>query len=186
MRIWGDASPAEDITMLDEKGRLFGKINIIDLLVLLLIVAVAIVVGIKLLGGGGLLSEDTTQGGTITYTVKVSGVDPDVYDAIKGYKGDKLMASGTVIAGSEIVDITSEPHDASVTLDTQPGALQLPLDEGLLDLTFTIKAQVPDVITNEVGTQEVRIGKIHLVKTVHFELTDGVVTSCSWDSGVNG
>ena len=172
--------------MLDEKGRLFGKINIIDLLVLLLIVVVAVVVGIKLLGGGGLLSGNHTQGGTITYTVKVEGVDPDVYDAIKGYKGDKLMASGTTIAGSEIVDITSEPHAAAITLNTQSGALQLPLEDGLLDLTFTIKAQVPDVVTNEVGTQEVRIGKSHIVKTVHFELTNGIVTSCSWDSGVNG
>ena len=171
--------------MLDEKGRLFGKINIIDLLVLLLIIAVAVAVGIKLLGGGGLLADDTTQSGTITYTVKVPGVDPDVYDAIKGYKGDKLMAAGVVVAGSEIVDITSEPHTASATVNTSTGALSFPLEEGLLDLTFTIKAHVPDVVTNEVGTQEVRIGKSHIVKTVHFELTEGIVTSCSWDSGAN-
>ena len=38
--------------MLDEKGRLFGKINIIDLLVVLLVLVVAAVVAIKLLGGG--------------------------------------------------------------------------------------------------------------------------------------
>ena len=163
--------------MLDEKGRLFGKINIIDLLVLL----VAVVVGIKMLGGGGLLGDDA-QGATITYTVKVSGVDPTVYDNIKGYKGDALMASGTVIAGSEIVDISQTPHTANATIDTQSGALVVPLDQDLVDITFTIKAKVPDVTTNEVGTQEVRIGKTHTVKTTHFELTDGVIMSCSWDS----
>lgn len=167
--------------MLDEKGRLFGKINIIDLLVLLLIVAVAVVVGIKLLGGGGLLGNDA-QGATITYTVKVSGVDPTVYDNIKGYKGDALMASGTVIAGSEIMDITQTPHTASATIDTQSGALVVPLDQDLVDVTFTIKARVPDRITNEVGTQEVRIGKTHTVKTIHFEFVNGVIMSCSWDS----
>lgn len=167
--------------MLDEKGRLFGKINIIDLLVLLLIVAVAVVVGIKLLGGGGLLGNDA-QGATITYTVKVSGVDPTVYDNIKGYKGDALMASGTVIAGSEIMDITQTPHTANATIDTQSGALVVPLDQDLVDVTFTIKARVPDVVTNEVGTQEVRIGKTHTVKTIHFEFANGVIMSCSWDS----
>ena len=168
-------------TMLDEKGRLFGKINIIDLLVLLLVIVIAVVVGIKLMGGGGLLGGDT-QGATITYTVKVSGVDPTVYDNIKGYKGDALMASGAVIAGSEVVDITQAPHTASATIDTQSGALVVPVDQDLVDVTFTIKARVPDVTTNEVGTQEVRIGKTHTVKTIHFELSDGVVMSCSWDS----
>ena len=167
--------------MLDEKGRLFGKINIIDLLVLLLIVAVAVVVGIKLMGGGGLLGNDA-QGATITYTVKVSGVDPTVYDNIKGYKGDALMASGTIIAGSEIVDISQTPHTANATIDTQSGALVVPLDQDLVDVTFTLKARVPDVTTNEVGTQEVRIGKTHTVKTTHFELSNGVIMSCSWDS----
>ena len=48
--------------MLDEKGRLFGKINIIDLLVVLLVLVVAAVVAIKLLGGGDGLpgAEGTT------------------------------------------------------------------------------------------------------------------------------
>ena len=167
--------------MLDEKGRLFGKVNIIDLLVVLLVVVIAVVVGIKMMGGGGLLG-DNTQSATITYTVKVSGVDPAIYDNIKAYKGDALMASGTIIAGSEVVDITQSPHDASATIDTQTGALVVPLDQDLVDITFTIKARVPDVITNEVGTQEVRIGKVHTVKTVHFEFANGVIQSCSWDS----
>ena len=38
--------------MIDEKGRLFGKINIVDLIVILVIVIAAVVVGMKFLGGG--------------------------------------------------------------------------------------------------------------------------------------
>ena len=34
--------------------------------------------------------------------------------------------------------------------------------------------------TNEVGTQEVRIGKQHTVKTVYFELANGVTLTCEW------
>ena len=36
--------------IIDEKGRLFGKINLIDLLVLVLVVAVVLAVGWKLVG----------------------------------------------------------------------------------------------------------------------------------------
>ena len=38
--------------MIDEKGRLFGKINIVDLIVILVIVIAAVGVGMKFLGGG--------------------------------------------------------------------------------------------------------------------------------------
>ena len=36
--------------MVDEKGRLFGKINIIDLLVIVVVLIVAVALGIRLLG----------------------------------------------------------------------------------------------------------------------------------------
>lgn len=168
--------------MMDEKGRLFGKINIIDLLVILLVLGIVVVLGMKLTGHGGFLSN-SQQAGTIIYTVKVSGVEPEVYNNIKGYTGENepLMASGAIITGSQIVDITSAPHAVNATITTPDGALVVPLDQELLDLTFTIKAKVPDVTTNEVGTQEVRIGKLHTVKTVHFELTNGTIMSCTWD-----
>lgn len=35
-------------------------------------------------------------------------------------------------------------------------------------------------ITTEIGTQEVRVGKIHTVKTDKFELTNGIILDCSW------
>lgn len=37
--------------MLDENGKLFGKINIIDLLIIIIIIAAAIFVGLRLFGG---------------------------------------------------------------------------------------------------------------------------------------
>ncbi len=39
--------------MLDEKGRLFGKVNIIDLLIVVVLIAAVAVVGLKFFGGGG-------------------------------------------------------------------------------------------------------------------------------------
>ena len=54
------------------------------------------------------------------------------------------------------------------------------MNEGKLDLIFTIECNVVNSITTEIGTQEVRVGKIHTVKTDKFELTNGIILDCSW------
>jgi hypothetical protein len=46
------------------------------------------------------------------------------------------------------------------------------------DLTFTIEAYVANDVKNELGTQEIRVGKTHIVKTRQFELEKGVIVSC--------
>ena len=53
-------------------------------------------------------------------------------------------------------------------------------DKGLLDLTFTVQCNVVNTITSEIGTQEVRLGKSHIVKTDKFEMSSGTITYCVW------
>ena len=48
---------------------------------------------------------------------------------------------------------------------------------------FTIVAYGVDTITTKVGTQEVRVGKAHIIKTTHFEFASGSVVTCDWESG---
>ena len=48
-----------------------------------------------------------------------------------------------------------------------------------LDLKTSV---VPDAATNELGTQEVRIGKSHNLKTTHFEFASGIITGCEWEA----
>ena len=68
--------------MIDEKGRLFGKLNIVDLLVILVVLVAVVVLGVKFLGkdGGGGINPGKTQ---VTYTVLVKGVEQEVYDNIQ-------------------------------------------------------------------------------------------------------
>ena len=166
--------------MIDEKGRLFGKINIVDLLVIIVVVILAVVLGTKLLGGGGGLSGGSPAT-RLTYTVRVDGVQPEVYEDLqKWIPGDRLMASGELLPG-QVLAVESQPHESVVTLNTTDGALELPLEEGLLDLTFTIEVDVSNTITNEVGTQEVRIGKTHILKSLHMEFEEGVIMTCQWE-----
>ena len=51
-------------------------------------------------------------------------------------------------------------------------------EAGTYDLVFTIEATVKDNLTSELGTQEIRVGKNHIVKTTTFELENGTILSC--------
>lgn len=168
--------------MIDEKGRLFGKINIVDLLVILVIVIAAAVLGVKFLkpGGGSAIGGGST-GTHVEYTVLVENVQPEVYESVKAFvdAGDAtLMASGELLDG-QVTSVTAVPHEDTVSVDTTDGTVELPAAKNLLDLTFTVECNVSNTITTEIGTQEVRVGKNHIVKTDRFELT-GVVTNCTW------
>jgi hypothetical protein len=162
--------------LMDEKGRLFGKLNIVDLLVILLVIVVAVVLAVKLTGEGDVIGE-SEPGVTLTYTVRVTQVDQATYENVCQFVDsgagleDQLMASGELLNGY-IVDVTATPHIATAS-DSVGG--------DTLDLLFTVVAVPSDVTTGAVGTQEVRIGKSHILKSVHMEFT-GTVMTCQWDS----
>ena len=63
--------------LIDEKGRLFGKINLIDLLVVLLIVAVIVAVVWKL-GGKKAAAAVTNSAKKAVYTVEIEDVPADI------------------------------------------------------------------------------------------------------------
>lgn len=164
--------------IIDEKGRFFGRINVIDLLVLLGVVVVAFVLVGKMVGnkGAGLAGQ-----AKLTYTVKVCDVDAQVYESIQNITfPDQLMASGNLL-NANVVSVTPEKSQGQVyeVLPNTQGGMELKTGENdSYDLTFTIEAFVPDNAKNEVGTQEVRVGKTHIVKTSQLELEKGIILSC--------
>lgn len=173
--------------VVDEKGKLFGKLNLIDLLVIVLIIAAVAVVGLKFLGGGG---SGAGAGATkLTYTVRMTAQDERIVEQVAEYvdkasgKRDQLMAGGSLVDGY-VVDFWTETcvynrlADGTVELFNAGGAEA----HGLVDICFVIEANVGNTVTSEVGTQEVRIGKTHIVKTTHMEFDCGVIESCTWES----
>lgn len=163
----------------DEKGRLFGKINVIDLLVILLIVAVAVIAVIKITGRGlGLPGESSIS--WIEYTVKVPLVQESVYQAVKaevdgGGEGAQLMADGLMLEG-RITKISSEPF--MLPVERADGVIVTSEQPGYVTVNVTIQAAISNQVTQKVGTQEVRIGKNHIVKTRTIELVGGVIQTC--------
>lgn len=172
--------------VVDEKGKIFGKLNIIDLLVILLLIVAVALVAVKVLRHDGAGNIPRT---TLTYTVQVPSVDPKVYEEIQtwignGEPGDQLMANGALLDGY-VTAATAVPH-VNYGVNDQGQATVSTEQNGRLDVTFTIRANVANAITSEVGTQEVRVGKIHIVKTTHFELINGTILSCDWQAAVEG
>ena len=175
--------------LVDEKGKLFGILNIIDLLVILLLIVAVALIGWKVLKKDEASNASRT---ILTYTVEVKGVDQEVYEGIQAYVpgesgvGDQLMANGEMV-DAYVTSVTAAPHEGGLTMtDVNGNKLTFPMEDDTLDLTFTIQANVVNAVTNEVGTQEVRIGKTHIVKTVHFELTNGIITTCEAEPWTEG
>lgn len=165
--------------VIDEKGRFLGRINLIDLIVVIGIILVAFILVGKLLG-----AKDGPLGGQtkLTYTVKVCDVDPDVYESIKKVTfPDQLMAAGGLLNGRvlSVSDEQSQGQVYQVVPNAQQGGMEIHTGaKDTYDLTFTIEAFVANDVKNELGTQEIRVGKTHIVKTRQFEFEEGVILSC--------
>lgn len=145
--------------ILDEKGRLFGKLNLIDLLVVLLIVAVIFVAAWKL-GGSRAAEAVTSEHYTVEYTVLFEDVPLDVCGFARGQIDAQLTNSGKLV----------DAHITAVT--TAPGA-----DEAHQTLYVTIAGDADfSGYVYKVGAQEVRVGYEYIVKTSELELT-GIISA---------
>jgi len=154
---------------MEEKSRRKGRFNIVDIVVVLILVAGAVFVGMKFLGNDSAPAGAKTR---IEYTVLVPAVRAEVCENVMGYKkaNAQLMANGQLVDGY-VVDITYQPH---VNYEADSNGEVIPsVEEGenaRVDMIFTIQAAVDNQVTYKVGTQEVRIGKTHIVKTTEFEM----------------
>lgn len=153
--------------LIDEKGKLFGKLNIVDLVVVVLIVAIIAAVGVRFtsskLNANGLTpaSEDKYCYVTAFASLQV----PEVAEEL--HIGDHIAAGGKY-TNAEIVDIKVQPA-AYIGVNSEGKAVysEHPLWK---DITVVIKEKVdPSNITLKVGGQEARVGFSYIVKTQTVE-----------------
>ena len=173
------------VKILDEKGRLFGKLNLIDLVVILLAITALVVF---LLGREWTTEpvepSEPEQEYELTYRVLVTHVSAEIYESIKQYVDaeqgleDQMFSSdsGNKYLDAYVVDCEASPLVEYVsTSDGQIKRVESSGADKRLDLTFTIRAKTTSLMTNRVGNQQVRIGAGHFVKTTHFEVTGTVM-----------
>ncbi|MBU5670168.1 DUF4330 domain-containing protein [Peptoniphilus sp. MSJ-1] len=137
--------------IIDKRGRLFGLINVIDLVVILLVLAL-VVVGVKRFGTKAAVGDVSTKQGVVTAeitdireaTVKNIKVGDPIYDYDKGtYLG-------------EIANVEVGPHTDEVEYQGKVVRAEVP-DKFRAEIK--IKADIKDTKDfYQIGTEQVRVG----------------------------
>jgi len=149
--------------IIDKNGRLFGKVNLIDLAVVLVLVVAVAAVGMKLFGNKAVEAVTSPTVG-ITYEVVCEDVPQSVADYCQANVGEQLLSSGKLL-DAHITDCRAE--------ETPDG----------IDLYFTVEGTTSySGHTYTMGSQEVRVGMEHLVKTSSIEC-EGIICALEADHG---
>lgn len=153
--------------LINEKGKLFGLINLVDLGCILIVILLAAGLGWQLLGDQVQTAVAPTT--TMTTTMRVRGVYPYALDDFENYDfvGEKLVM-GTGFVDAVITDVAIEPYH---TQNPAADGTVLPYDDPeRVDILFTIESQVPSgSAVYKIGTQEVRMGRAFILKTDIYE-----------------
>jgi hypothetical protein len=98
--------------VIDQKGRIFGAINILDLFLILLLIGALIFAGIKFTQEGEIVSGPKTQK-EVTYVLYNSAEHPFVVDQIK--KGDVIRNKDNNAKIGEVVAVEKQPGKSAVS-----------------------------------------------------------------------
>ncbi len=165
--------------IIDEKGKLFGKVNVIDILVILVIAAVVAVLAWKAGSKvGEAVGSNESKSVTLEYEVSVNAVSATICDNVEKIDfsdttRSQIMNDGKLV-DAHILSCARTPY--YLTEAGEDGTLLRVEDPQRGVLSFKIRAQA--TLTDYaygVGSQEVRVGKSYIVKTTELELT-GTVT----------
>jgi hypothetical protein len=134
--------------VLDDRGRLFGKVNIVDIIVLVVIVAIVVFAAVRLTGGGAVA----------TVPVKVTLIDTRVaQNLVSG-----MQAKGTLkdSAGNTIGEIQSVQVTPSIEeVVTPDGQLKTFPSSIRSDITYVVLGEgTVTESTAHVGRLAVRVG----------------------------
>lgn len=159
--------------VVNEKGKLFGKINLVDLFLIVFVLIVAAGVMWKVFGAQ--VTQIVSNSRDVTYTVRIRGTFDRYYDALIANEfPQQLLAGDSLIADAYIVSAEKQEYITQVTTDD--GRILDALDETKIDIMVTIQAKVNDTAAIKLGTQELRAGKEHIIKTRFFEMYGTIET----------
>ena len=154
------------------------KFNVIDIVVVVLIVAVAVLLVMKFSGG----ETYEAQYGTIRYTVLVEDQPVEVYEGVQQHVPGALMASGARYDDQRIVSVSAQ----SVLVRDNGEWVEDP-DHVTLYFTATTETPAGEVMTTQVGDQEVRIGKTdYILKSEYIEIQGGTIVDVTWEEPAEG
>lgn len=149
--------------VIDEKGRIFGKINIFDLFVLLALLIAIFAVGYKVINDR-IKASGTAPTTTYIVTVKSYAMSPSYTQALK--RDDRIYYDNFGFVNAKIVGVSEE--SAMITVQTADGKLIETQSPNLVDVTVEIEVadshDTPDI---RVGRYAVAVGGKLTVKTIY-------------------
>lgn len=163
--------------IINEKGKLFGLINIVDLCIIVLILLIGTVFVLKSMGKdvGPIASTESQQNITVTFRGAVRNDDQ-----LKALKVNDQLISVLKPIDAYIKTIKFAPLE--VPINTADGKAVYAVDPKRQELivTFTMKTPRGNGII-KLDSQEVVVGKIFLLKTHTFE-SSGTIEAIEFDS----
>lgn len=153
--------------VIDEKGRLFGKINLLDLVVLIFLVVIIAIIGSKVFNNPEQYSVSTEDNVKDMYvTIKCQGVPKGFYESIQ--EGDKLLAQNAYTGGT--VYKVYEPTPAEYTGVDDNGQVVISEHPYLQDVVIELvtKQNIESPVL-KINGQEVRTGLRIFFKTQKVE-----------------
>lgn len=151
--------------IVNEKGKLFGLINIIDLTIIVLVLLVGAVLVLKTVGKdvGPIVSEESQQSITVTFR---SAVRND--EQIKALKEKDQLIS--LLKPTDAYVKTVSYNDLKLSISTADGRQVQAIDPERKELivTFTMKTSGGNGII-KLDSQDIAVGKEFTLKTRTFE-----------------
>ena len=152
--------------LLDEKGKIFGLLNIIDAAILFVLLILAAGAAYKFL-----LPQTATPPTIVKFAVRVPAVPPETAQMVKA--GDRLVAGASYVPVT-IKDVVVEP--ALSTETDAHGRKVLARDPYFKDLLVTLEGRTPISSAQiKLGAQEIRAGREYFVKTLTYELKGTII-----------
>ena len=154
--------------------KLFGVLNIADIIIIVLVLAMLAVIAVKLLGSQA--TDVVAQKVDWYAEVVVLGAYPRLFDEVERTRDDLIgsrMVSGNEFLTATIEDIWLEEYGVDVS--AEDGSIVYSISPSRQNIVFLVKFQAaPDTASPKIGSQEVRAGRTLIVKTQAFE-TSGVI-----------
>ncbi len=149
--------------IINEKGKLFGIINPVDLIILLAIIAVVAAFGIKTLKEP--VQAVVVEKPDMYVTLRVRGAMPSLIEACKAIEKDsRLVAGNSYVNDATVQSVAIE--DYIYTGETAEGVSVLCNDPMKKDILIVVKSKAsPNDPVIKMGNQEIRTGRGFIFKT---------------------
>jgi len=162
--------------MLDEKGRLFGVINVIDLLVVVLVITLVCAGGVVLLHHGDSIDGAAVEKLPVTIQVRSEKLENEVGEKMKSAVGSTLLSEGGYMEGTVLQNVEVEPYQE--ILRGEDGKAEYVDDTRYCNVTVTVTAEVEtdELPLYYMGAQIIYVGSSIWVKTEFAGIAGTVIS----------